>query len=369
MKKAPVVALLLGLLVACRIPDLKPFSDATTEMVTVLKQGFEETRAALRGAAATADDQDAFKKDVRDLDDRWKPTRRALSALAEYSDSLTALAEAGKKGPETMAKLTGAITEMASAVGAIPLAGAGAKVIEAVGAKVIEMQAGKDIRKAVGKAAEAMDIMAPLLQENFADLRRIHGAASRALEARVLAQSSILTNYYESVSGEEQRLEYLLNLIIDYQSAPARLRWRAAMARAHNNENLAKTLEGSIAQEQADQLKRLKESDSAFGAMNLGGTGAAAAVEARQQLLMDLLTAHRKELALLGPKYDQAIRDQNRVRETSATGDRILEKAGEAIGAWQKAHHSLQAAAQGQQSRPSLSDLLSITSELKGLLK
>jgi hypothetical protein len=268
-----------------------------------------------------------------------------------------------------MAKLTGAINEMASAVGAIPLAGAGAKVVEAVGAKIIEMQAAKDIRKAVGKAAEAMDIMAPLLQENFADLRRIHGVASRAWEARVLGESSTLTNYYASLSGEEQRLEYLLNLIMDYQSAPARLRWRAAMARAHNNEPLAKKLESSIAQDQADQLKRLKESDTAFEAMNLTAPDAAAAVEARQRLLMDLLNAHRKEIALLGPKYDQATRDLNRVRESSATGDRILEKAGEAIGAWQSAHHSLQAAAQGQQSRPSVSDLLSITSELKALLK
>ena len=368
MKKAPV-ALLLGLLLACRIPDLKPFSDATTEMVTVLKRGFEETRGALRAAAETADDQDEFRKNVRELDERWKPMRRALSALVAYSDSLTALAEAGKKGPETMAKLTGAVNELASAVGAMPLAGAGAKVVEAVGAKIIEMQAAKDIRKAVGHAAEAMDIIAPVLQENFADLRRIHGAASRTLEARVLARSSILSNYYESLAGEEQRLEYLLNLIIDYQSAPARLRWRAALARANNNEALAQKFVASVPQEQADQLKRLKESDSAFDAMNLGAADAAATVEARQRQLMDLLNAQRKEIALLGPKYQLAIANANEVRETSATGDRILERAGDAIGAWQQAHHSLQAAAQGQQSRPSVSDLMSITSELKSLLK
>ena len=369
MKKALLVTLLLAPLVACRIPDLKPFSDATTGMATVLKQGFERTRASLIAAAETADAQDAFKKSVRDLDERWKPTRRALSALVAYSDSLTALAEAGKNGKETMEKLTGAVNDLASAVGAFPLAGAAETVVTAVGTKIIEIRAERDIRKAVGKAAGAVDIMAPLLKENFDDLHKIHDTASAAWEANVLGQSSILTNYYESLVGEEQRLEYLLNLIVDYQSAPARLRWRAAQARAKGNEDLATTLEGSVSQERADQLKRLKESDTGFEVMNLGATDTAAAVELRQQQLMNLLSAQRKEIALLDPKYRQAIAAANAVRESRATGDRVLEKGGEAISAWQKAHHSLQAAAEGQQSRPSVSDLLSITTEIQALLK
>lgn len=368
MKKALPVVLLLGLLVACRVPDLKPFSDATTEMATVLKQGFERARAALGAAAETADNQDAFQKHARELDERWKPTHRAMSALVAYSDSLTALAEAGKKGPETMAKLTGAVNELASAVGAIPLAGAGAKVVEAVGAKIIEMRAAGDIRKAVGKAAEAVDIMAPLLKANFADLRRIHGASSAAWEARVLGQSSILTNYYDSLVGEEQRLHYLMNLIVEYQSAPARQRWRAALARAEGREEQAKRLEASVPQEQADQLKQLKVSDTAFGAMDLGAPDVAAKVEARQQQLMNLLNAHRGEIGLLDPRYRQAMAEVNKVREARATADRLLEKASDAIGAWQQAHHSLQATAQGQQSRPSVSELLSITREIAALL-
>jgi hypothetical protein len=38
-------------------------------MATALKQGFERTRASLSAAAETADAQDAFKKDVKKLDD------------------------------------------------------------------------------------------------------------------------------------------------------------------------------------------------------------------------------------------------------------------------------------------------------------
>jgi hypothetical protein len=72
---------------------------------------------------------------------------------------------------------------------------------------------------------------------------------------------------------------------------------------------------------------------------------------------------------LLEPKYQRAVAALNEIREARATGDRVLEKAGDAIDAWQKAHHSLRAAAQGQRSRPSVSDLLSITSEIVALLK
>jgi hypothetical protein len=369
MKRTLSVALLLGLFVACRIPNLKPFSDATTEMATVLKQGFDRTRAALSAAEETAADQAAFKNDLAALDARWKPTRAALSALTAYSDSLTALAEAGKKGPETMAKVTGAVSDLAAAVGAVPPVGAAVDVVKLVGAKIIEMQAERDIRKALGKAAEAVDIMAPLLKENFADLRRIHGASYRTLEARVSAKSSILVNYYQALVDEEQRLHYLLNLIIEYQSAPARLRWRAALALAGGNKALADRLKESIPTEQADQLKRLKESDSAFEAMDLGAGDAAARIEGRQQQLMNLLNAQRKEIASLDAKYQQAMREMNNVRDMRATGDRILEKAGDAIDAWHKAHRSLQAAAQGQQSRPSVSELLSITTEIAALLK
>jgi hypothetical protein len=59
------------------------------------------------------------------------------------------------------------------------------------------------------------------------------------------------------LTSEQQRLEYLLTLIIDYQSAPARLRWRAALADTRKESELANRLRGSIPQEQADQLKAL----------------------------------------------------------------------------------------------------------------
>jgi hypothetical protein len=98
MRKALPVLLCAAVLVACRIPDLKPFSDATAEMVTVLRQGFEQTRVSMINAAETASDSAPFQSRLNQLDERWKPTRKALSALVAYSDSLAVVAEAGKKG-------------------------------------------------------------------------------------------------------------------------------------------------------------------------------------------------------------------------------------------------------------------------------
>jgi hypothetical protein len=367
-KQACCVVVLVTVMTACKIPDLKPFSDATAQMATALKQGFERSRASLSAATETAGDQSTFKAHLTKLDAEWKPTRQALSALVAYSDALAALAEAGKKGPETMARLTGAIGDLAQAVSAIPIPSAGVEIVNKVGAKLIEMQASRDIRKAVDAAGDAIEIVAPILKATFADLRVIHGAAGRAYASRVQAESSIVTNYYESVHGEQQRLEYLLNLMIDYLSAPARLRWRAAIARANSDEALAARLLASIDDEQRDLLQRIEETDSAFENLDVEGDIQAADVEARQLQLMALLTAQRKELAILEPRYTKARERESGIRDAWLAGDRVLATAGEAIDAWLKAHKSLRAAAQGSQSRPSVADLLSITDELKSLV-
>lgn len=369
MKRVGLVALALGIVVACRIPDLKPFTDATAEMAAALRQGFDQTRATLASAASSADDQDAFRRQLTALDTHWAATRRAVSALVAYSDALAALAESGKQGPEVMARLTASVKDLASAIGAIPIAGMAEKVVNAVGAKVIEMQAARDLRRAVERAAEAVDIMAPILVANFADLARVHGAASRAWESRMQAPSAILMSYHQTLVAEEQRLLRLLTLIVEYQSAPARLRWRAAQARAEGRPDLAAKLEGSISVEQADLLRQLKETDSAFEAMDLTGPLAAARVEDRHAQLMDFLTSHRREIALLDPKVQQAAGELAKVQEARVRGARVLAQGGEAIGAWHRAHQSLRAVVAGQQRRPSLSELIAITRELTALAR
>ena len=366
MKRA-LIALSLAALVACKIPSLKPFSDATADMVTALRQGFERTRTTLAAAAESANTT-AFTKDVAALDQAWKPTNEALSALVAYSDSLAALAEAGGKGKETMAKFTGAVNDLATAVGALPLQPGLVSVVNAVGAKIIEMQAARDIRKAVLNASEAVDIMTPVLSANIADLRRIHGAASRAWEANASGPTSVLRGYQLSLLDEEQRLQHVLTLIVNYQGTPAKLRHQA-VANPQEKATALATLNDDIKTVRTDLLKTLGELDSTFASLDQGKPETARAVEMRQRQLMEMITAHRKEITLLDPKFQQANTELARIHEARVTGDRILDKGVQAIAAWQKAHRSLQATVDGQQSRPSVSDLLSITQEIAVLLK
>ena len=229
------------------------------------------------------------------------------------------------------------------------------------------MQASNDIRKAVNSAAEAVDLMTPILERNFADLRAIHNAAAAAWENRVLERWSFQRNYYDALTGEQRRLEYLLTLIIDYQSAPARLRWRAALAKAEKNEALAARLLAAIPEEQAEQLAALKAADSGFAEVGSDDEDLADVIEARQQFLLGLINNQRSELSAVEAAYRQSTSELDAVHESRARGDQLLQKAGEAIAAWQKAHRSLQAAAEGQQSRPSVADLLSIVAEIGSL--
>jgi hypothetical protein len=362
----PLLALAVSA-VACGIPDLKPFSDATAAMATGLKLGFERTQAVLANAAATADDQDAFAKQVQALNARWTPTKKALSAIVAYADALTSLAEAGKNGAETMAVLTDRLSDLSSAVGALPLAGTAATVIQKVGAQIIAMRAGQDIRRAVRQAADAIDLLAPLLRDNFADLARIHEAAANAWASRVEGRWSRVVGYHQTLSAEVERLYHLLTLIIDYQSAPARLRLRAAEARARGDLELAARLEASIPQEQQDVLAALKAADSAFAAIDLSGADAAARVEARQLHLMGLIDGHRQELAALQASHERAETDHASVESARTSGARILDKGGEAIDAWRKAHASLALAVEGRQSRPTVAELLAAVQEIAAL--
>ena len=102
--------------------------------------------------------------------------------------------------------------------------------------------------------------------------------------------------------------------------------------------------------------------------MDLTGEDTASRVEARQIRLLSLLGAYRQELAALEPRYTKARDRETAVRDTFVAGDFVLVKAGEAIDAWLKAHKSLRAAVEGAQNRPSVSELVSITQEMKTVI-
>ena len=76
---------------------------------------------------------------------------------------------------------------------------------------------------------------------------------------------------------------------------------------------------------QQEQLTALRDADAAFDGMKAGGNEAAK-VELRQQQLLELLNAQRKELALIEPRY----------RETTRPWPRFATPGRRAIAFWRK---------------------------------
>ena len=372
-KRTALAVTVLALQLGCSVPDLKPFSDATAEMATQIRSAFDRTQSAIAMAAATATDENSeFAAKGKQLKTDWGATRNAIAALVDYADSLASVAEAGKKGQATVGRLTTAVSNLSGAVGVLPFAGAAGQtakqIIDQVAGKIIEMKAEKDIRKAVHQATEAVDMMAPLLKQNLADLARIHEAASNAWEGHVQGKGANVTNYYEALAVDERRIRALLTLILNYQSAADQIHLRAAEARAKGETEFASKLEASLTKVQQDNLKALRDSDLKLAEMDLTD-GTAAKVEVRQRELKELLEVRRKEMAGQEPKYQVAMAEQDKVREDRELGARLLSKSQDALAAWRKAHLSLEATAGGEQSRLSLAGLGSILSELSALAK
>lgn len=160
----------LGWLSGCRtLPDTQAFTGATaglraavaatgTTVVAELKQ------TPLPGVAAQASQ----------LDKAWAARNDAMSAVVEYSNSLQAIVDSGKKGGESAKKLADAVGTLAGALKvANPVAGTAgelaADTFEFVYSQIAVARAAKSLEAALTAIQPAIDRMAQLIA---ADLRR-----------------------------------------------------------------------------------------------------------------------------------------------------------------------------------------------------
>ena len=348
-------------------------------MSALVKSGFEKTQAAINAAAASggdsAEDKD-LKRESKALDEAWDPTKTAMTALVDYSDSLAALAESGDKGRETAGKLVDSVGGLATAVGTFtgPFASGATEAAKEILGKVIQMRAERDIRKAVSQAASAVDRLAPLLSANFKGLAVIHESAANVWEGGVLVKSKTLRQYYESLLEDEKRVQILLAVARRYQTAADVLREKP----------------DKIPEVKAEALEDLKKSDAMFAHV-AWPAGEAAAVEARRQRFVTLVNSQSREIAVLEPRYKQAVAELESVRETRQRGKSVLAKGAEAIDAWQKAHASLRTSSEEKEfvigflgfhphagmrtaskeksGRPAVAELNSVNKEMAALVK
>src|SRR5690606_37875597 len=91
-------------LAACSQPDLQPFADATAELHASVLRAEHVTYATMQ-EAGTPDLADELRGDVA-------PRLVVVAGLADYSDALSAIAEAGRGGYGNAGQVAGALDNL-----------------------------------------------------------------------------------------------------------------------------------------------------------------------------------------------------------------------------------------------------------------
>ena len=207
----------LSLLSGCtQLPDLKPFADATAAMAGAMRQGYTQTEAMLTRAGVDS-------AQVRTLQARWEPTRKAVNAMVAYSDALAALGDAGNKGEESAGALISSLEGVQQAVGAlIPGLPAIPTSITAafrqINGVIAKIRARRALKEVIVEADDALRAAADILSLNFRSLAEINRSATIEVRAQLAEKNFALRSYYEGLAAELQQSNLTLALILDYQN-------------------------------------------------------------------------------------------------------------------------------------------------------
>src|SRR5262245_11505326 len=113
---------------ACHVPDISEFTTQSAEMTRGIRRGVTDTESVIKTAIArddlySDDTIAALRKDLKKYQEAVKPTGATLDALDAYLEALNALAQANKKSEENSAAVVTSVSNLVSAVSALPLAG------------------------------------------------------------------------------------------------------------------------------------------------------------------------------------------------------------------------------------------------------
>src|SRR5215211_501653 len=230
--KTKLVTLLVisSLLCACTsIPDIQPFANATATMATALNKGFAHTENQLSVLQAENPDlENEAQKSLAELRKRWKPSKEAINALVAYTDSLAALANAGKTGKEAANKLTNSFEGLYNAVAQlipIPvLPGAVKTAFDAIGAVngvIARMRAKKALKEAAEEAAPAVKTIAEVLAANFQELGNLSQAAGNAAAEAYRNKHHGVLDYHQTLVDNETAITSILARMNRYYGLPA----------------------------------------------------------------------------------------------------------------------------------------------------
>jgi hypothetical protein len=184
LARAAAVVLLAATLAACQgIPDISKWDKATQDVSSAVTQGFQSS-AQVNGEMAKRLDKvlevdDAFRDPARRYGEAAKALRtraddyeKLFGAMADYSASLAALAQASANSGKTVDGVASSLNSLVGALGGVPLAGASLELGKTLASEIIKIKAASDFADAVQKADPVIGLVAELVLRDLADLRR-----------------------------------------------------------------------------------------------------------------------------------------------------------------------------------------------------
>ena len=155
----------------CSMPDIEPFSNATVTLASAVKEGGQVTIKSLEKSSVKVNGQIAEPSDPRHpaakLKDYWSKRVEVMDALAAYSGSLTAIADASKNGKANATDVLRTVNSLANKIpGVSAVSSEAGGLIIYIAEAVIELKAYNDLWKAVGEADKAIQGIAKILSGN-----------------------------------------------------------------------------------------------------------------------------------------------------------------------------------------------------------
>lgn len=405
------------LFTSCEVPDIQPFSNATTEMVSVMRQSntqsLELWKKGENSPAFTDNTKIKLSENRKNFEKVWKPTEKCLTAIAAYTDSLASLAEAGKKGKESAQTLFDSIQGVLDVAGGLTIPTNITGLVATLNGQLAKARARGKLKDAVIAATEIIDGdngLASILEQNFAELEKLQQEMGTTLIASTKTYNADLINYHNLVKMEDLRVRFVLSRFLRYKTIKFLQRQRSnsflAEASVTNDDDKKTELE-QAAQRQLDIIALLmreeihklfkddippfaiKEGLLALDPQNINlDSGIPPArekefidkanereellrvyLDTREAFYLERNLALEKDLLRIKPRFDEAIAEINMLDTMLARNLRNLRLCQNALTAWKESHRSLRVTLETKQKRPSLSQLLLIIKDIANNIK
>lgn len=209
-----VWTVLVSILVSgCRLPDLKPFADSTADLHQAVVQCESVVRDDLVEAAELAQlDPNSPDHPARRFSAEWQKRIAAMTAIVEYTDSLAAIADAGKTGEANAEALANSVNSLLGALSAPTAPDNYIAIAKTLYGVVAQVRAAAAFGKAVEAADPAIQGIATILIKDLADIENIIQVAPEPIEAAMKRPTEIsqLIDYRKQLQKEQRRLESVI---------------------------------------------------------------------------------------------------------------------------------------------------------------